>query len=382
MKKIIILNINLIGGRTWAARLCEIISKSLDKDQFKYHTLVWYNFWNDGGNSAVYKASESYLYRQLRYKLAVGLNFLFDRMTPWHINMNYLQGLKYYKEAEIIHLHGIQWWYFDWEILPLISKEKKVIMTLHDDRIISWNDKNNLFFPYKTKRSYIKRKKYLSNSIIHYIWVSDWMTNKVGYDDILWKNMIKTIYNGIDTRAFHKKDKADARKILWLPFDKKIILSIAWSGSKSNLKWLQYVYKIKELYKTNKDYLFITIGNSRTKKISNNFREIWWIDQNTICDYFNAADVFLYPTLADSFGLVVAESIACGCPVVTFQTWWVPEIVKHKQDWYVANYKDYADLCTWFERVLRNGLSPQLDTKFTQENMVKEYSELYLSLIK
>jgi glycosyltransferase involved in cell wall biosynthesis len=90
--------------------------------------------------------------------------------------------------------------------------------------------------------------------------------------------------------------------------------------------------------------------------------------------------MFLYPTLMDSFGLVVAESIACGCPVVTFQTWWVPEIVTHKKNGYIAQYKNYADLLSWFNWVLHNPLDKvTLDPKFTQEHMVKEYIQLYKS---
>lgn len=379
-----ILNINLIAGRTWAAKLCQIISESLDKNQFSYHTLVWYNFWNEANVTSVYKITNSYLYRQFRYKWAVWLNFLFDRMTPWHINIEYLSHFKPYQEADIIHLHSIQWWYFDWKTLPLISKEKKIIMTVHDDRLLSGNDTNNNLFPYKTKKSYLERKKYLSNSEIQYVWVSDWMTNKIKNDDILWNNTIKTIYNGIDTNVFYGKNKKDVRKILWLPSDKKIILSIAWSGSKSNLKWLQYVYKIKEFYKDNKEYLFITIGNNKTKKINDNFREIGRIDQKIMSEYFNAADVFLYPTLADSFGLVVAEALACKCPVLTFETWWVPELVQHKKSWYIAKYKDYNDLLSGFEWLMdkKDNLDIILDKKFTQESMVKQYINLYQSLIQ
>lgn len=379
-----ILQINLIWGRTWAAKIADTIWIWWEKKWYKYHSLVWYNFGSNKNTTSLYKTDKSRLYRTLRYKWAVWLNFLFDIMTPWHIDINYLHTFKPYKEANIIHLHSIQWWYFDWKILPLISKEKKIIMTLHDDRLLSGNDTNNNLFPYKTKKSYLERKKYLSNSKIQYIWVSDWMTNKIKNDNILWNNTIKTIYNGIDTNVFYGKNKRDVRNILWLPLDKKIILSIAWSGSKSNLKWLQYVYKIKEFYKNNKEYLFITIGNNKTKKINDNFREIGRIDQKIMSEYFNAADIFLYPTLADSFGLVVAEALACKCPVLTFQTWGVPELIEHKKNGYIAPYKDYNELKKWFEWIIENwnNLEVNLDNKFTQESMVKQYIDLYQSLIQ
>ncbi|MDR0282625.1 MAG: glycosyltransferase [Candidatus Peribacteria bacterium] len=44
------------------------------------------------------------------------------------------------------------------------------------------------------------------------------------------------------------------------------------------------------------------------------------MNQEKVATYFNSSDMFLYPTLMDSFGLVVAESLSCGCPIVTFKT--------------------------------------------------------------
>lgn len=351
---------------------------------FSYHTLVWYNFWNENHTSSIYKTSNSRLYKNIRYKWAVGLNFLFDRMTPWHINMKYLNNLKSYQEADIIHLHSIQWWYFNRKELPKISKKKKIIMTIHDDRLISGNDKENNLFPYKTYTSYKKRKKILKDCQIAYIWVSNRTNNKLKKDWIIANNSIKTIYNGINTDIFYKQDKEKCREELKLPKNKIIAISIAWSGNKSKLKWLEYVTKIIEKYKTNEEYLFITIWNHSSKKISDSFWEIWWVDHEKIAKYFSASDIFLYPTLADNCPLTVLEAIACWLPVLSFNTWWVPELIEHKKNGYIAPYKDYEELRKWFERMVENWntLEVKLDDKFKQESMVKQYIELYQSLIQ
>lgn len=384
MKKINILNINLIGWRTWSANVMNNISEWLDKNIFEYNTIVWYDFWNDEKTKWIYKTNNSFLYKNLRYKWFVWLNFLFDIMTFDSINMKYLKNLPNYNNIDIIHIHSIQWWYFNWNILPILSKEKKIIITLHDDWIVSWNDKNNLFFPYKTKSSYIRRKSIFVNSEIQYIWVSNWVTNKIQNDEIIWSNDVKTIYNWIDTSIFYKKDKNNSREKLNLQKDKKIIISIAWSWNKSNLKWLQFIKNIIKKYSLNNNFLFITIWNHKENKISDNFWELWWINHNIMSDYFSSADLFLYPSLADSFWLVVAECLACNCPILTFDTWGIPEITKHLKDWYIAQFKDMNDLEKWFEYIFNNydTLTPSLEEKFNQNYMIKKYDILYNKLIK
>jgi len=376
---------NLIAWRTWAWQVVDTIKEGSLNLDFSHSLLVWYDFWkNENDVTSLYKTKKTRLYKNLRYKWAVGLNFLFDRITPWAINIKYLYDFPKYKEADIVHLHSIQWWYFDRKDLETISKEKNVIMTLHDDRIISGNDYKNIFFKYKTKRSYIKRKKILENCNITYIWVSNRITNKLKKDSIVKDNTVKTIYNWINTNIFNKNSKEKCRIDLWLPSDKIIMISIAWSGNKSKSKWLEYVQKIIKKYNKNQKYLFITIWNHSTKKISNNFWELWWVDHEKMAKYFNAADVFLYPTLADNCPLTVLESIACWLPVLSFNTWGIEEIIKHKKNWYISPYKDYDSLIKWFERILENKdkLDVSLDSKFTQEAMVDQYIDLYKTLVQ
>src|ERR1700759_3534689 len=43
-------------------------------------------------------------------------------------------------------------------------------------------------------------------------------------------------------------------------------------------------------------------------------------------DFYRAADVFVYPSLNETFGLPILEAMACGCPVVTSDTSSMPEI--------------------------------------------------------
>lgn len=376
-----ILHINLIAGRSGAAGLCQSIIDGLDSGQFSSHQLVWYDFVGQKNTTSKYITTTSKRYKTIRYKGAVWLNFLFELMTPECIDYKRLSQQVFYQQADIIHLHSIQWGYFNRHDLDKISTEKKIIMTLHDDWIVSWNDQNNNLFPYKKNFQYNKRLEVLQPLPITYVWVSDWMSNKIKNDPIVWSNAIYTIYNGINTSIFKETDKIQARNQLWLPLDKTISISIAWSGSKSNLKGLQYVKKLAKQYKSDSSVLFMTIWN-HTYNSYENIIELPFISQQDIALYFSAADIFLYPTLADSFGLVVAESLACWCPVITFNTWWVPEIITNKKGNYIAKYKDYDDLLQWFQWAIKqkNTISVSLDHKFSLHHMIQQYQELYLKL--
>ncbi len=384
MKKIRILNFNHLGWKTWSARLIDTLMSWLPADRFDFHNLVGYGFLPQSNTTSLYRTYPNWFYRNIRYKVAVWCNFFFDWMTPGSIDMSYLRTSEPYIEADIIHLHCVQWWYFDWDILPEISKEKKIIMTLHDDWIISGNDSENLFHPYKTHAQYLKRKAIFEKCNITYIWVSDWVTLKVGRDPIIGNNTIKTIYNWIDATVFFPQDKILCREQLWFPIDKKIIISIAGSGGKSNAKWLQYVNRIIKKYRDNPDYLFITLWNYKDKSIAGNLIEMWYLPREMVAKYLNAADIFLYPTLMDSFGLIIAESLACGCPVVTFQTWGSAEIVTHYANGYVAKHKDYDDLFAWFNWCIQmdRGHEITLDKKFHKENMVQQYSQEYIDMLE
>jgi len=46
-------------------------------------------------------------------------------------------------------------------------------------------------------------------------------------------------------------------------------------------------------------------------------------------DYFPSADIFVLPTMGDSFGYVIIEAMACGLPVISTNQFAIPELVQH-----------------------------------------------------
>tara|TARA_B100000795_G_C22788918_1_gene435962 strand:+ start:116 stop:1288 length:1173 start_codon:yes stop_codon:yes gene_type:complete len=58
------------------------------------------------------------------------------------------------------------------------------------------------------------------------------------------------------------------------------------------------------------------------------------IDYDDIYKYFNAADIFVIPTLQDNWSLVVPEAMSCGLPIISskYNGCW-PELVKPENGW-------------------------------------------------
>ena len=67
---------------------------------------------------------------------------------------------------------------------------------------------------------------------------------------------------------------------------------------------------------------------------------------------YSAADVFVIPSLQESFGQTVTESMACGTPVVGFDAGGIPDMVRPGVTGYLAPVGDSAELAKQIRRVL------------------------------
>ena len=104
------------------------------------------------------------------------------------------------------------------------------------------------------------------------------------------------------------------------------------------------------------------------------------VDQETLPEYYSAADVLVVPSYYESFGLVALEALACGTPVVTTPVGAMEKIVQNGVTGYVSTDSDPQHFAGCVEAILlkqkQNGLSPSKIrasvSEFTCWNLVKQ----------
>jgi glycosyltransferase involved in cell wall biosynthesis len=91
-------------------------------------------------------------------------------------------------------------------------------------------------------------------------------------------------------------------------------------------------------------------------------------------DIYNVADVFVTPSLQENLPNTIMESMACGTPCVGFNIGGIPEMIDHKQNGYVAQYKNAQDLADGLMWVLQKSSTKALSDN-ARNKVVKSYSD-------
>ncbi len=135
---------------------------------------------------------------------------------------------------------------------------------------------------------------------------------------------ITVLPNGFKSSLYYAMDKATCRAKLGLPYDKKIIFNISnlieSKGHKYLISAMQYVVATSnhcECYIAGKGYFKESLENQINElQLQNHVKLLGWIPDEQIPMWMNACDLFVHPSLAESFGIVQIEAMACGKPVV------------------------------------------------------------------
>lgn len=95
-------------------------------------------------------------------------------------------------------------------------------------------------------------------------------------------------------------------------------------------------------------------------------------DEQTIVSVYNAADVFVTPSLEDNLPNTIMESLACGVPCVGFAVGGIPEMIDHQKNGYVASLRNSDDLADGIGWVLS-----QADASLLSQNALRKVSRHY-----
>lgn len=168
-----------------------------------------------------------------------------------------------------------------------------------------------------------KRKLWGSIPRLAVVGVSKWTAEESKKSPLLEKAKIFTyIYNGIDFNKFKPTD-SNVREKYDLQ-NKKILLGVAsiWSNGKGIDEIISLAKKLPD------DCQIVLIGKASQDLSENNIINIPATNNvDELVEWYSAADVFINLSKAETFGKVSVEALACGTPVVCFNTTANPEIV-------------------------------------------------------
>ena len=250
---------------------------------------------------------------------------------------------------DIIHLHNLHGYYLNYKMLLkyIAAKNIKTIYTLHDCwsftghcahfdmagchkwKTLCCNCPNKSAYPKsflfdRSRKNYNLKKKLFENiKDLTIVTPSNWLAGLVK-ESFLNKFDVKVIHNGIDLEVF-KPTESDFRKKYGLE-NKKILLGVA--GVWNARKGLDDFIKLRK--QLNDDYAIVLVGLTK-KQISTLPAGILGITRTEsameLAGIYTTADVFVNPTYEDTFPTVNLEALACGTPVITYNTGGSPECV-------------------------------------------------------
>ena len=266
--------------------------------------------------------------------------------------------------------------------IPLLYKGK-LIVTIHDVFHLE------MLHGFKNihKKMYAKFLFYcISKKADRIICVSQFTAKQLQKHINIREDKINVIYNGIDERWFHVKKRKR-------PYLKKYILYV---GNIKPHKNLLRLLRAFQLIKEKAPYDLILVGkkdgfiteDKEIKQLAMYEKRVvftGYVSDSMLEQYFIHADVFVFPSLYEGFGLPPLEALACGCPVVASNIESIIEVCKENVvyfDPYEVN--DIADklllLLTNRRRKTRKHAMEIIDFKWIEK--VKIYESIIKNTIQ
>lgn len=272
----------------------------------------------------------------VKARLLDGAGFGSKRATE-----KFIEWVKDY-DPDVIHLHNIHGYYINVEVLFNYLKAccKKIIWTLHD----CWAFTGHcVYFDYigcdkwktgcehcpqkseyparigpdMSRNNYVKKRELFTGiSNMTLVTPSQWL------EDLLSESYMKeyptrVIHNGVDTEVF--KPTEGNVKERYNCQNKKIVLGVAAVWDKR--KGLDYFVELSKMLDGSYQIILVGLSKEQIEKLPKNIIGIERTNNvEELAELYTAAYVFVNPTLEDNYPTTNLEAIACGTPVITYDT--------------------------------------------------------------
>jgi glycosyltransferase involved in cell wall biosynthesis len=302
-----------------------------------------------------------------------------------------------FQEADLIDLHCLHHETLSYMALPAITAEKPAVFTFHDMWPLTghchaslecgrWQSgcgkcphlgvapavpRDATALEWKLKRRAYQASRFTI------VTPSKWLHEMIGRS-MLAGHEVHHIPHGIDTDLYQPLEKALCRRVLGIPDDKKVLVF----GAESLARLLKggdllqaALSQLPESLK--REAVLLTFGHIQAGHLEGigiqTMRLGYLTNKKLKIMALSAADVFINPTRAENFPLVIMESMACATAVASFAVGGVPEMVRHGVTGMLAEPENPADLAKSIENILSDRAALEVMERKCREVVIEEY---------
>lgn len=331
---------------------------------------------------------------------------LFDihGFSSTYATKEFIKKVKEYS-PDLIHLHNLHGYYINVEILFNYLKEasKPIIWTLHDCWAFTghcahfdyigcnrWQQschdcpQKNIYpssLLIDNSKDNYEKKQSLFTSVANMVIVtpSKWLA------DIVKKSFLKSypiqiINNGIDLNVFNSSENNFRQR--YNLGEKIIILGVAniWAFKKGFDDFI----KLSAVIDNNKfKIVMVGVTEKQLKTLPKNILGVKRTNNiHELAEIYGSADVFFNPTYEEVLGLTNLEALACGTPVITYDSGGSPECIS-AQSGYVIGKGEWYKVPIILEKIHNMNRESLRSEVLPYDKNIKysEYISLYEKLI-
>lgn len=303
---------------------------------------------------------------------------------------------------DVVHLHNLHCWFVNIKMLFSYIKQKNipVVWTLHDawaftghcahfestgcDRwkigcgdCVQTGEYPASLIDVSKKMYALKKEIFCDVENMNIVTPSSWLCDRVR-ESFLSDYPVTVINNSVDTDIF--KPRASNFKAKYGIDDKYMILGVSdgWNYKKGVDVFVELAKRLDDRCAV------VLVGTDKKceKKLPQNIVSIRrTADKNALSEIYSASDVFVNPTREDTFPTVNMEALACGVPVITFNSGGSPEIINENCGITVEK-NDIDALCRAIHHVLNDRPFSPDDSimrakNFSKEKFFENYFKIY-----
>lgn len=298
-----------------------------------------------------------------------------------------------YKAADLVHYHQIHNSHLNLKSFAEMSKTKPVVVSFHDPwfmtgrcvhpgRCEKWRDGCNNCENLNTLFEFSEdhcgelwqiKKKMFEESDIDIIVHSKFMLDMVKNNPYTKNKVVHLVNLGVDIEKYEfKKSKEKARKELGINKDSIVLFFRAQTA----LKGTEYIVEALKNLSFEKEIVLLTCSEKgRLSEIEDMYKviDLGNIDQKKVLTCFNACDIFLMPSVGESFGMMAIEAMASGKPVVVFDNTALPTVTFAPECGVLVKDRDSEDLRKKIEFLLNNPEEIHRRGKLGRQLVVEHY---------